>query len=531
MDINDVYEILRQSAGGLSRQAVASQIGVAKSTVQQYLDRVTELGLTLQEAIGLSPIRLQELLGSNKGVRTGYLEPNFESTYLLHHVHGKRRKSLKELWESYVSGAPEGAKTLGYKGFCKAYLRFCKDLPESCREISLTNQWAYGNVAMIDYSGDGLTYRPEGETKVANAQIFVGVLAASGYIFCCATPRQTRDDWLDAQVKMLDFFGGVPRQIYLDNSTSLVVKANKYDPTISLRYREFCDYYGTIPVAVRPGKPRDKALVENAVKQVQQSVLKPLRNREFFSLKELNKALLTELEKLNARPLTTRSDGISRADLYQEEKPVLRPLPCMPFELSSEIKILTVQKGNVVRFNDARYSVPHGYLGHKVRVIKSYRAQSVSLFDIRNGERIWIHYLGCSKSQDIILPEHMPARIRAGMQTKEELIELIGQCGPASQALCARVCGQNHGETARKVLRGMNDYRRRLGVMLFERCCAATLKRAVPSFKTLQQEIERTVAPEQHVSRDTDCDRSELNEEDIRGADYYSRKINKTKES
>ena len=153
------------------------------------------------------------------------------------------------------------------------------NLPISCWEVELINQWDFGYVAMIDYSGDTLPWTPNGLGKVAAAQIFVGVLPASGYIFCCATERQTRDDWLDAQTKMLTFFGGVPKHIYLDNSTSLVTKPDKYCPRIRRQYREFCDYYGTIPVAVRPGKPRDKAMVENAVYQCQRFILTALRGR------------------------------------------------------------------------------------------------------------------------------------------------------------------------------------------------------------------------------------------------------------
>lgn len=528
MDITDIQEILRLTAGGASRQSVASQVGVAKSTVQSYLDRVKATGLTLEQAIALAPSSLLQQLGGNTFVRTGYLEPDFENTYVRNNVPGKLKKTVKALWQSYVASAPEGSVTLGYKGFCKSYARFCEDLPASCREVQLINHWHFGDVAMIDYSGDGLCYRPEGANSTVTAQIFVAVLPASGYIFCCATPHQTRDDWLDAQVKMMNFFGGVPRQIYLDNSTSLVVRADKYDPTICSRYREFCDYYGTIPVAVRPGKPKDKAMVENAVKQVQRSVLQPLQGREFFSLEEMNKALLKELQKLNDRPLTTRSDGISRSVLMQEERIVLRPLPVMPFELSSESKILKVQKGNVVRFNDTRYSVPLGYIGRKVRVIKSCRNLTVSIFDLQSGERIWEHYLTSRQSQDIILAQHMPEHVRAAMQTKEELVALISQCGPASRTLCQRLMEQNHGEVARKILRGVNHYRINLGTLLFESCCAATLKRATPSFKVLQEEIEAAVSPRKHKTKEgITCDRSELDAADVRGADYYSKRINK----
>ena len=254
----DVQEILRRTLSGASRQVIARGLGISKSTVQRYLDRIKQANLTLEQAIGLKSHDLETCLGVGAKVRSAFHETDFETIYCRHNVRGKNRRTLKALWDSYRDSVPKGASALGYKGFCKAYARFCQNLPVSCREVELINQWDFGYVAMIDYSGDTLPWTPNGLGKVTAAQIFVGVLPASGYIFCCATERQTRDDWLDAQTKMLTFFRGVPKHIYLDNSTSLVTKPDKYCPRICRQYREFCDYYGTIPVAVRPGKPRSK---------------------------------------------------------------------------------------------------------------------------------------------------------------------------------------------------------------------------------------------------------------------------------
>lgn len=520
MDINDVHEIYRLTSVGMSRQVVASHLGVAKSTVQRYLEIIKSAGITPEQASATTTAELELIVCSEPGVRAGFVRPDFEWIYSRHHVRGKRRKTLRELWQSYVDQAGEGVKTLGYKGFCKAYERFCSDLPASCHEIELINTWEFGDVAMIDYSGDGVKITAaDGEFT---AQVFVAVLPASGYTFCCATPRQTRDDWLDAQVKMLDFFGGVPKHIYLDNSTSLVLKADKYNPKICNEYREFCDYYGTIPVAVRPGKPKDKAAVENAVRWVQVKILSNLHSQKFFDINELNAAMLKELDRFNRHTLTTRTDGFSRWDLMQEERSALRPMPPMPYELSSVSKILKVQKNSVVRLNNCRYSVPHGYVGRKVRVIENNRAQTVAVFDLKSGERIWTHYLKDCKEKSSIEPSHYPPAIRAVMQSKEELVERISQCGKSAQTLCALLLEQNHGEVARKVLRGVNRYRASLGNAAFEECCSATLARSVPSYKVLEQEIEIWLQGNHHQPIPS-CDRSGLGEESIRGSGYYEK--------
>ena len=58
-----------------------------------------------------------------------------------------------------------------------------------------------------------------------------------------------------------------------------------------------------------------------------------LRNEQFFSLAELNRAIREKLEQFN-RKLFQKKEG-SRLDLFlEDEKPLLSPLPATRFELS-----------------------------------------------------------------------------------------------------------------------------------------------------------------------------------------------------
>ena len=115
---------------------------------------------------------------------------------------------------------------------------------------------------MIDYSGDPLYYTdPNGKQR--KAEIFVGVMPYSNFIFCTATSDQTRQSWLLGCKAMLEYFGAVPEYIFLDNSTSLVTRADLYEPQYCAEFKGFAGYYGFSPPAVRPGKPRDKAAVED----------------------------------------------------------------------------------------------------------------------------------------------------------------------------------------------------------------------------------------------------------------------------
>ena len=75
----DVQEILRRTLSGASRQAIARELGISKSTVQRYLDRIKQANLTLEQAIGLKPNDLESRLGIGTTVRSGFHEPDFET--------------------------------------------------------------------------------------------------------------------------------------------------------------------------------------------------------------------------------------------------------------------------------------------------------------------------------------------------------------------------------------------------------------------------------------------------------------------
>lgn len=120
-----MLEILRRTLSGASWQAIARDLGISKSTVQRYLDRIKQTNLTLEQTIGLKQNDLESRLGVGTTVRSGFHEPDFETVYCRQKVHGKNRRTLKALWDSYRNSVSKGATALSYKGFCKAYVRFC----------------------------------------------------------------------------------------------------------------------------------------------------------------------------------------------------------------------------------------------------------------------------------------------------------------------------------------------------------------------------------------------------------------------
>lgn len=63
-------------------------------------------------------------------------------------------------------------------------------------------------------------------------------------------------------------------------------------------------------------RPKDKALVENAVKLMYRSVYVDIEGQIFHNLESLNVAIRTSLEAFNSRRLSGRKE--SRQELFEE---------------------------------------------------------------------------------------------------------------------------------------------------------------------------------------------------------------------
>lgn len=316
---HEVRAVLKNYALGLSAERIAAETAIPKTTVQRMIARGKETDVLYDKAKAMTDFALEEVFSPKRRVLFQYAEPDFEDAYL-RHARKTRPIGLSVLWAEYVKSVPEGYKALSYPAYCKNYAIYTQGLPAKLREVTMTFHWAPADVATIDYSGDGIEFRtPDGKTLTA--QIFVGVLPHSDYIFCYATPDQTRSSWLKACAEMFKFFGGVPNYLFLDNSTSLVSHPDRFNPSKSPDFLAFCSFFHTAPYVCRPYEPRDKALVENAVGQIHRRILNILSEQDFFNIDGINTAIQSKLHELNATPMVEKMK--SRDELFAEEAVLL----------------------------------------------------------------------------------------------------------------------------------------------------------------------------------------------------------------
>ena len=95
---------------------------------------------------------------------------------------------------------------------------------------------------------------------------------------------QKKEDLIRASENALLYYQGAPSAIIPDNLKSAVTKSSKYEAILNENFAAFAEHYGCTVIPARAYKPRDKALVEGAVKLIYRSIYPKIQEREFYDL-------------------------------------------------------------------------------------------------------------------------------------------------------------------------------------------------------------------------------------------------------
>src|SRR3954467_4377965 len=190
LTMRQLRTLLRLKHGGarLSERTIACQIGVARSTIQEYLARVEAV-----LAAARRPDRRGRLLFPRSGCRPGFrrrVEPDWA---MVAREVKRPGVTLMTLWEEYRESEPEG---YGYSRFCDLFRSFERHLSPVMRQHHVA-----GDKVFVDFSGKRLEVIDPASGAVRPAEIFVGVLGASSYTYAEAVWTQTLPDWIGAHVQ------------------------------------------------------------------------------------------------------------------------------------------------------------------------------------------------------------------------------------------------------------------------------------------------------------------------------------------
>ena len=286
------------------------------------------------------------------------------------------------------------------------YSQFCYHIQqdEQKRRATMHINRKPGEQVEVDWAGDTATIIDPDTGEIIKAYIFVGVMTYSQYAYVEAFLDTKQKSWIYAHVHMYEFFGGVAKILVPDNCKTAVIHNGGWKTQqINETYQEMAEHYGTAIIPARVRSPKDKPNAEGTVGNISTWITAALRDEQFFSLAELNRAIRNKLELFNQR-LFQKKEG-SRLSLFLgEELPLLAPLPATRFELA-DWKTATVQFNYHISVDGMLYSVPFEYIKKKVDV----RVTDYTIEIFYNHNRIASHRrLRGRTGQYSTITEHMP---------------------------------------------------------------------------------------------------------------------------
>ncbi|MEN7974046.1 MAG: IS21 family transposase, partial [Verrucomicrobiota bacterium] len=367
----------------------------------------------------------------------------------------------------------------------------------------------------VDYAGQTAEVVDRSTGEVRCAQVFVAVLGASSYTFAEATWSQQLPDWIGSHVRAFEFFGGVPGVIVPDNLKSGVTKAHRYEPDLNPTYLDLANHYGTAVMPARVRRPKDKGKAESGVQLVERWILAALRNRTFFSLRELNQAISTLLVQLNDRPFK-KLPGCRREAFESLDKPALQALPLPPYEFA-EWKKARVHIDYHVEVDGHYYSVPHSLVKKQLDV--RFSATTVECF--HKDERVASHVRSALKGRHTSVAEHMPKSHREYAEwTPQRLIRWAEKTGPATAGVIQQILQRrNYPQQGFRSCLGIMRLTQGYGNERLEAACRRALTLGALSYKSIESILKKgldRLSPPLQQELDLSVDH-----DNIRGADYY----------
>jgi len=506
LPMRKIREVLRlKYEGGLRHRAIARACGVGTGTVSEYVTRAAAAGLSWPLPPELDDTGLEVRLF---GVREGSPDRVMPDLSPLHQELKRPGVTLQLLWEEYREAHGEG---YGYSRFCDIYRAWARKLRPSMRQVHRA-----GEKIFVDFSGKRPHIVDPSTGEERSVELFVGSLGASGYTYAEATLTQQLPEWIAAHVRMLEYFGGSSQILVPDQLRSGVTRPSRYEPDINRSYQDLATHYGAVVIPARPGRPRDKAMVESMVLVAQRWILARLRNRTFFQLADLNAAIWELLDQLNDRPM--QRVGKSRRELWEMlDRPALKPLPTSRYELG-EWKTCRVNIDYHVSVHRHSYSLPY-HLVHETVEVHSTAAVVEIYF---KGRRVAAHPRRYDH-QPSTLAEHMPSSHRAHAEwTPSRLIRWAEKSGPATGRVVAGILeSRPHPEQGYRACLGLMRLGHRFGTKRLDAACERAEYLRSYSYRTVKNILS---ASQDRLPLDDEPFPNDVTSthDNIRGADYYS---------
>lgn len=508
--MNKIRQIIRLYTQQKGKKFISGQTGVAKNTVKKYLEVFRGLQLTYEDISELNDSELNELFGKKAEVieLSERKEKLLAFFPVMDKAIGKTGMTREILWKQYIDQHPEGYK----------YTQFCISYREWRRRYTSTMHIVHkaGDKLFVDFAGKKPKIVDQLTGEIKEAEFFVSILGCSQLIYAEACYSQAKEDFITACENALHYIGGVPQAIVSDNLKSAVIKSSRYEPTLNEAFENFAEHYQTSILPARAYKPKDKSLVEGAVKILYTAIYTGIDERIFNSLEELNATIRIYLEQINSALMKGRNYS-RRQKFIETEKDVLQALPLLRYEFKKRAVVTVMKNGHVCLNEDKHYySVPFKYIGKKVKLV--YSRSSVEIF--YHLDRIAVHRRILSAYNYSTVKEHMASTHRfVADWSAEKFIAIAESIHPDVKLFIEKVLDKKqHPEQAYKSCMGILALIKKVGKTRLINACTRALEYGHYNYKIIQTIIEKGL--DQYINTETEQYEMPFHE-NIRGEEYY----------
>ncbi len=259
-----------------------------------------------------------------------------------------------------------------------------------------------GTDAQVDWGEGEVIMKGEQIT----VQLFYMKLSYSRRTFMMTFPSQKQEAFFAGHVQAFDYFEGVPQRISYDNLKTAVKDILEGRHRVEQEaFFHFRGHYLFDSHFCTPGAGNEKGGVEHSVGFNRRNFLVPLP--EVNSFEELNEFLLQKCLEDDMRQVSGQPATIGQ--MWQEEKPHLRPLPAYPFDCCRTTTV-SLNRYSQVQLETNRYSVPTDQSSRQLTA-KVYPFR-VELYRPGEREAVAVHARCYGRGEEIINPHHYLSLIR-----------------------------------------------------------------------------------------------------------------------
>ena len=336
------HEIIQHYLGGASHRRIAGMLGISRSQVKRVVS---------QYEVGRDQGVPHPDLPTPRARRGSLLDPH--DAFI--------RETLQRYPDITATRMLEELEAKGFRGrYTIVRERLGALRPSAGKEPVIRFETAPGLQAQMDYSPFEIDFTREGRRKV---HAFSYVLSYSRRQYLRFVESEDFTTTIREHVHAFEYLGGAAHVCLYDNMKVIVSDFDGDDPIYNPRFLAFATHYGFRPWACRRRRPQTKGKVERPFYYILKNLL---NGRTFETLEHLNRFTLWWLEhRANVR--VHRETKRRPVDLWEEERPHLRPIPAHPYD-TAVVVYRVVDVEGYVSFRDNQYSVPWQLIGELLAV-------------------------------------------------------------------------------------------------------------------------------------------------------------------